>query len=133
MDDLGRGVKLSLALPTLGRKVPHQVFVGVAKYVVVLGAVLREIESWVLEDGDQVGKAVDFFLAFTELYGIVEIRHIGQFVGIRQWGDNLFIDLISDIRFALQRNHVLEARAFRDLDRRVGHASVFVAYVFDEE
>ena len=35
---------------------PHQVLVGVAEDVVVLGAVLREVERGVLEDADQVGR-----------------------------------------------------------------------------
>src|SRR5262245_53324966 len=41
--------------------------------------------------------------------------------------------LIRSPMSALERNHVLEARALGDLDRRVGNASVFIADVFDEE
>ena len=55
-------VELPLALAALGGEVPHEVFVGVAEDVVVLGAVLREIERGLLEDGDQVGEALDLRL-----------------------------------------------------------------------
>jgi len=37
--------------------VPHQVLVGVAEDVVVLGAVLRDVELGLLEDADQVRQA----------------------------------------------------------------------------
>ena len=52
--DLGGGVELPLALAALGGEVPHQVLVGVAEDVVVLGAVLREVELRAGEDVDQV-------------------------------------------------------------------------------
>jgi hypothetical protein len=45
------GCRTALALATLGGEVPHQVLVGVAEDVVVLGAVLREVELG-LEDAD---------------------------------------------------------------------------------
>jgi hypothetical protein len=45
---LGWRVELLLALATLSREVPHQVLVGVAEDVVVLGAVLREVELGLL-------------------------------------------------------------------------------------
>ena len=47
--DLGGRVELSIALATLSGEVPHQVFVGVAKDVVALGAVLREVERRTLK------------------------------------------------------------------------------------
>jgi hypothetical protein len=53
--DLGGSVELSLALAAFGCKVPHQIFVGVAKDVVAISAVLREVEGWILEDGNQIG------------------------------------------------------------------------------
>ena len=37
-------VELPLALAALGGEVPHEVFVGIAEDVVVLGTVLREIQ-----------------------------------------------------------------------------------------
>ncbi len=57
--DLGGRVELPLALAALGGEVPHQVLVGVAEDVVVLGAVLREVELGLLEDADQIGQALD--------------------------------------------------------------------------
>ena len=65
--DLGGGVELALALAALGGEVAHQVFVGVAQDVVALGAVLREVERRVLEDGDEVGEAIHHLLAAAEL------------------------------------------------------------------
>ena len=52
-------VELPLALAALGGEVPHEILVGIAEDVVVLGAVLREVERGVLEDGDEVGEALD--------------------------------------------------------------------------
>ena len=46
--DLGGSVELALALAALGGEVPHEVLVGVAEDVVVLGAVLREVEFGLL-------------------------------------------------------------------------------------
>ena len=80
--DLGGSVELALALATLGGKVPHQVFVGVAEDVVAVGAVLTEVERLVFKDGDEVGEPLDHLLAAAELSGIVEVRHVGQLVGI---------------------------------------------------
>jgi hypothetical protein len=51
--DFGGRVKLPLALAALGGEVPHQVLVGVAENIVVLGAIQREVEGGVFEDGDQ--------------------------------------------------------------------------------
>ena len=72
--DFGGGVELALALAALGGEVPHQVFVGVAEDVVALGAVLREIERRILEDGDEVGEPVHHLLAAAELCRVVEVR-----------------------------------------------------------
>ena len=112
---------------------PHEVFVGVAQDVVVIGAVLREVERGVLEDGDKVGEPVHHFLAAAELRRVVKVRHVGQLVGIGQRRDDLLVDLVADVAGALERHHVFEARAGRDLDRRVGLAGVLVADVLDEE
>ena len=131
--DLGGRVELALALAALGGEVPHEVFVGIAQDVVALGAVLREIERRVLEDGDEVGEPVHHLLAAAELGGVVEVRHVGQLVGLGQRGDDLLVDLVADVRLALQRDHVLEAGALGDRDRRIGHARVLVADVLDEQ
>ena len=131
--DFGGGVELPLALAALGGEVPHQIFVGVAQDVVAVGAVLREIERLVLEDGDEVGEPVHHLLAAAELGGVVEVRHVGQLVGVGQRGDDLLVDLVADVGLALEGDHVLEAGALGDGDGRVGHAGVFVADVFDEQ
>lgn len=73
---LGGRVELPFALATLGGEVPHQVFVGVAEDVVVLGPILREVERGVLEDGDQVGQALHHGIAFAELVRVVEVWEV---------------------------------------------------------
>ena len=74
--DLGGRIELSLALAALGGEVPHQVLVGVAEDVVVVGAVLREVELGLLEDADQVGQAIHHRLAFAELVRVVEVGEV---------------------------------------------------------
>ena len=55
---------------------PHQVLVGVAEYVVVLGAVLREVELRLLKDADQVGEAIHHRLSLAQLVRVVEIGEV---------------------------------------------------------
>jgi len=135
---LGRRVELPLALATLGGEVPHQVLVGVAEDVVVLGAVLREVELGLLEDADQVGQAIHHRLAFAELVGVVEVGEVAAGearVGFDQRLDDLGVDLVADVGLALEGDHVGETRALGDRDRRreVGAVAVLVADVLDEQ
>ena len=112
--DLGGRVELPLALAALGGEVPHQVLVGVAEDVVVVGAVLREVELGLLEDADQVGQAIHHRLAFAELVRVVEVGEVAAGkprVGVDQRLDDLGVDLVADVALALERDHVLEARA----------------------
>ena len=121
--DLRRRVELPLALARLGGEVAHQVFVGVAEQVVALGAVAAEVESRVVEDGDEVGEAVHHLLALAELVGVVEVGdvdHALEVVGLGELGDDL-VDLVADLLVALQRDHVGEAAALRA--RRAGSPS----------
>jgi len=131
--DLGGRVKLALALAAFGGEVAHQVFVGVAKYVIAFRAVLAEIERLVFEDGDQVGQALDNLLAAAQLAGIIKVGHVRQLVGIGQRRDDFLVDLVADVGFAFERHHVLEACAFGYGDRRKRHTGIFVADVFDEQ
>ena len=131
--DLGWGVELALALATLSGEVTHQVLVSVAEDVVAIGTVLREIERLVLEDGDQVRQPVHHLPAGTQLGRIIEVRHVGQLVGIGQRGDDLLVDLVADITLSLQGDHVSKARAVRNGDRRVRHSRVFVTDILDEQ
>ena len=131
-------VELPLALAALGGEVPHQVLVGVAEDVVVLGAVLREVELGLLEDADQVGQALHHRLPFAELVRVVEVGEVaaGQpRVGVDQRLDDLRVDLVADVALALEGDHVLEAGALRDGDRRgeVVAVAVLVADVLDEQ
>ncbi len=83
--------------------------------------------------GDQIGQPVHHLLAAAELGGVVEVGKIGELVGILQWGDDLLVDLVTDVALALEGDQVFEARAFGDRDRCVLLAGIFVADVFDEE
>ena len=57
---------LTLALAAFAGEVAHEVFIGVAEDVVVFGAVLREIERGILEDGDQVSQLLDLLSAVAK-------------------------------------------------------------------
>jgi hypothetical protein len=74
--DFGRGVELAFALAALGGEVPHKILVGIAEDVVVFGAVLREIERWVLEDGDKVAELLDLLRSVAEFVRVVEIGKV---------------------------------------------------------
>ena len=131
--DFGGRVKLPLALAAIHGEVLHQVFIGVAEDVIAVRAVFAEIESLIFKDGDEVGEPVHHLLAAAELRGVVEVGHVGELVGVGQRRDDLLVDLVADVGLALERDHVLEAGAFGNLDRRIRHAGVFVADVFDEQ
>jgi hypothetical protein len=131
--DLSGRIKLALALATLRGEVTHEVLVCVAQNVITFGTVLGEVERWVLEDGNQIREPIHHLLAATELGGVVEVRKIRKFVGIRQRSDDLFVDLVTDIRLALQGDHVPEAGPRWNSDGGKRHASVFVADVLNKE
>ena len=76
---------------------------------------------------------VTIMAANNEIGVVQPVGEIGKLVGASQRGDDLLVDLIADVGLALERDHVLEAGAFRNLDRGVGHAGVAVADVFDEQ
>ena len=131
--DLGGGVKLSLALAALRGEVSHKVFVGIAEDVIAFCTVCREIERLILEDSNEVGEPVYHLLAAAELGGIVEVRHVGQLVGVGKRTDDFFVDLVANVALAFERNHVFEAGAGRNGDRRIGLIGVFIADVFYEQ
>jgi hypothetical protein len=64
---LGRRVELAFALAAFAGEVAHQVLVCIAQNVVVLGAVLREVEHRVLEDANQVAQALHHRRPFAQL------------------------------------------------------------------
>ena len=124
---------MAFALAAFDGEVPHQVFVSIPEDIVPIGSVLGEVQCGVFEDRDQVREAIDHFLARTELRGIVEVGHVRQLVRAGQWGDDLFVDLVPDIGFAFEGDHVLEARLLGYFDRSERLAGVLVADVFDEQ
>jgi len=104
----------------------------------VVGAVLGEVELGTREDVDQVGQTLDLGLPFAELVGIVAVRKIAAgepVIGLHERRDDLGVDLVADIALTAEREHVLEARALRDRDRRgeVGAVAVLVGDVLDEQ
>ena len=104
----------------------------------MLGAVLREVELGLLEDADQVGQALNQRRALAELVGVVEVGKVAArepLVGVDQRLDDLRVDPVADVALALEGDHVGEARALRDGDRRgeVGAVAVLVADVLDEQ
>jgi len=131
--NFGGGIELPLTLATLSGKMPHQVFVGITKDVVPISLVLREVEFLLLKNGDEVGQPVHHLFAGAELCGVVEVRHVGKFVGTGQRGDYLLVDLVPDVRLAFESNHVGEAGPFGDLNGGKGNAGVFIADVLDEQ
>ena len=136
--DFGRGIELALALAALTGEVPHQIFVGIAQDVVVLGTVLGEIERGIFEDGDEVAELLDLVSAVAEFVRVVEIREVAAGeagVGVDQSLDDLSVDLVADVGLALERDHVLEAGALGNVDWRseVIGVPVFVGDIFDEQ
>jgi hypothetical protein len=131
--DLGGGVELALALAAFGGEVAHEIFVGVAQQVIAVRAIPREVECGVLEDGDEVGEAIHLLLAAAELGHIVEVRHVGQAVGPREWTQDPLVDLVADVRLALEGDHVGEAGTLRHGDGGERLAGKAVADVFHEQ
>ena len=132
--DFGGRVELALALAALGGEVPHQVFVGVAEDVVAVGAVLREVERRVLEDGDEVGEPLHHLLAAAELVGVVEVRQSSDSLLALASGAMIFLLIWSPMSdLPLSATMSLKLAPVRDGDRRVGLAGVLVADVLDEQ
>ena len=50
-------------------------------------------------------------LPLPSLVGVVEVRHVGQLVGLGQRPEDLLVDLVADVALALERDHVGEAGA----------------------
>jgi hypothetical protein len=84
--------------------VPHQILVGIAEDVVVLGAVIREIELWPLEDSDEVREAINHRLPLAELVRVVEVGKVAAGkarIGVNERLDDLRVDLVANVGLAL--------------------------------
>ena len=95
----------------------HEILVGVAQDVVVLGAVLREIERGVLEDGAQVAQLLDLLSAVAEFVRVVEIGKVAAGkAGVRvdERLDDLGVDLVADVVLALEGYPSLRRRTYVD-------------------
>jgi hypothetical protein len=93
----------------------------------------KTAQTTILKNRDEVSEPLYHLLATAKLSRLIEVRHVGQLVGIGQRADDFLVDLIADVRLAFEGDHVFEAGAGRDGDRRIRHASVLVAYVLDEK
>ena len=103
---------MAFAFATFRSKMPHQVLVGIAQNIVVIGAILGKIQLRFLENAHQVGESVHHRLAFTEFVRIVKIGEVaaGQAgIVVDQRLNDLSVDLVTDIALALKLDHVLEA------------------------
>ncbi len=130
---LGRGVELPFAFAALGGKVAHQILVGIAENIVPLCSIFGEIKHRILKNGDEVGERIDLVLAAAKLGVVVEVRHIGELVGARQRPENLFIDLVANVGFAFEGNHIPEACPLGNGYGSIEHTGIFVADIFDKK
>ena len=104
----------------------------------MLGAVLREIQFRLLEDGDEVGQTLDLRRTIPKFVRIVEVGKIAScqaLICIDERLDDLGVDLVADVAVVLQGDHVLEAGALGNRHRRreVICVPIFVGDVLDEQ
>ena len=92
----------------------------------------------VFENRDEVAELLDLLGAVAEFVRVVEVGEVAAGeagVGVDKRLDDLSVDQVADVAVALERDHVLEARALGDnnwwLEAVV--VRVFVGYVFDEQ
>ena len=105
---LSGGVELTLGFACLCRKVAHEVFVGIAQDVIVVGAVLREVQLFPAEYVDQRGQGVDHLLAAPKLFGIVEESPVDHAAEIVLLGDASYdrVHPFADVLGPTKRLHV---------------------------
>ena len=116
----------------------HKILVSIAKDVVVLGAVPREIQDRILKNGNQIANAFHLGRTVAKFVGVVEVRKVaaGQArVGINQRLDHLGIDQIADIAVTFERNHILKAGALWNHNgrRKVFGVPIFIGNIFYEQ
>ena len=129
--NFGRCVELSFTLSAFGSEVPHQVFVGVSKYVVALCAVTAEIQFRLFKYSNQVAQPVNLLFALTHLFIIVKVGNgdnTGQVIGFGKFPDNL-IDFVANVGLPFQLHHVFETAAFGNINQ----CAAFVGYVFHKQ
>ncbi len=111
----------------------HQVFVGITENIVAFSPVPGKIKCRVFENSDEVGKRIDLILTAAELGVVVEVRHVGELVGTCQRPEDLFIDLVANIGFTFEGNHLPEACSFRNSNGGITNTCVFVADILHKE
>lgn len=102
---LRRGEELALAFATVDGEVAHQIFVGIAQDVVIIGPVAGEVEGGLLKDGDQAGEPVHQLLAAAQLGLVVEVGKVAGaqlLIGRHQRSSQLAqrLEYSSDLRMA---------------------------------
>jgi len=130
---LGRGVELPFAFATLGGKVAHQILVGIAENIVPLCPIFGKIKRRIFKNGDEVGERIDLVLAAAKLGVVVEVRHVGELVGARQRPKNTLVDLVADVGFAFEGNHIPEACALGNGYGSIEDTSIFIADILDKK
>jgi hypothetical protein len=113
--------------------VAHQILVSITENIVTLCAVPGKIKGRVLEDGDKVGQSIDLVFAAAKLGVIIEVRHVGELVGARQRTEDLFVDLVADVGFAFEGNHVAETCTGRNGDFGKPDTGIFIADILYKE
>lgn len=99
---------------------PHEELIGIAEKVVVVGTVAGKIEVLVFKNGDEGGEPVHHFLAGTKSGGLVEIREVSArqraAVGFDKGLNDILVDLVADVRAALEFAHIGEAGPLGNLE-----------------
>jgi len=117
---------------------PHEIFVGIARNIILFRPMLREVEGRVFKDADQVAEAFDSGSPFAWFVRVIEIREVAasqSAVGINQRLNDLRVDLVADVILAFQGDHIFETGPLwndnRGLEAIV--VGVLVGNVFDEQ
>ena len=59
---------------------PHKVFVGIAKNIVLFSPMLREVEGRVFKDADQVAETFDSGRPFAQFVCVIEVDELSDTV-----------------------------------------------------
>ena len=99
----GRRVELAFRLARLRGEILHQVLVGVADKVVVGGAVVREVEVFVLKHADESAHGIDKILSLAKLRLVREVGVVDHAFEVVRLGNASEYDvhLLADVLAAL--------------------------------
>ena len=124
-----------LLLPDSVAKWRIRYLVGIPQQVVAPGPVAPEVQGRGVEDGRQVGKAVQHLLALPQLAVVVKVGHIDdalQIISLGQPPDDL-VDLVADLLIALKFHHIRKPAARGHVQQHVLLARVLVGDIFNKQ